>query len=178
MNSVLHSVRHHQVLICSQHEMNCVAQLSSPLPTESCVARSHARTCTGFCRRSRFHPSTVLPTRNMPNLYSSTEWLDRLPPWCQSWMSTKSTAKGTQETAFHPVSRPQHATIPCFFPRVRTPCGRCAQVIIGRMETLLIGRGSNPKNNKETHQPNPKNQPQKHKRQRTPTTNVAEFSLY
>ena len=41
-----------------------------------------------------------------------------------------------------------------FFARVRTPCGRCAQVIMRRMETLHIGKGSKPKNKKQ-HKSNP-----------------------
>ena len=66
-----------------------------------------------------------------------------------------------------------------FFARARTPCGRCAQVIMRRMETTLhIGKGSNQKNHRTKHKQNqkPKNNPNKHQNQRTPTTNVGRVS--
>ena len=65
-----------------------------------------------------------------------------------------------------------------FFARVRTPCGRCAQVIMRRMETLHIGKGSNQKNHGTKHKqnPKPKNNPKKHQHQRTSTTNVGRVS--
>ena len=50
----------------------------------------------------------------------------------------------------------------CFFPRVRTSCGRCVQVIIESMETLQVGGGRKPKTpnqNPKAKQPNNKTQP-------------------
>ena len=55
-----------------------------------------------------------------------------------------------------------------FFPRVRTPCGRSAQVIIESMGTLQVGGGreqktpnQNPKHTTKNNKPNPKTHTQK-----------------
>ena len=62
------------------------------------------------------------------------------------------------------VDCPHFVPLIFFFARVRTPCGRCAQVIMRRMETLHIGKGSKPKTKRTNTKQPPNNQ-------QTPTQN-------
>ena len=65
-----------------------------------------------------------------------------------------------------------------FFPRVRTPCGRRAQVIVEGKETLHIDGGSKPKpptpKTKQKPKTNPKTNPKNH--HSGPPTNVSSVS--
>ena len=63
-----------------------------------------------------------------------------------------------------------------FFARVRTPCVRCAQVIMGRMETLHIGKGSRTNENQHNQQQQNQTNTPKTSPKGDPLTNVGRVS--
>ena len=76
----------------------------------------------------------------------------------------------------------EHAQTPSlFFPRVRTPCGRCAQVIIEGWETQHIDGGSKTQNQHQNSQQQPQNpNPKQNKNQghnQRPPINVGSVSV-
>ena len=112
------------------HNQQPGGTLSTTAPAPSTGTPAHSTT------RAQPAPGTLFPPRAQP--------ADRQHP---------APAPSTH-TQLAPRAQPAH-----FFPRARTPCGRCAQVIMRRMETLHIGKGKRTRNRKtNTQKPHKANQ--------------------
>ena len=115
----------------------------------------YSAACLHYAHSQRQHPA---PAPNLHHAHNQQPGgtLSTTAPAPSTGTPAHSTtrAQPAPGTLFPPRAQPAH-----FFPRARTPCGRCAQVIMRRMETLHIGKGKRTRNRKtNTQKPHKANQ--------------------